>query len=35
MVVLVTWKNEEDPIEMKALEKAQHYQSIFKMLKGS
>ena len=35
MVVLVTCKNEEDPIKMKALEWSQQYQSIFKMLKGS
>ena len=30
MVVLVTWKNEEDPIKMKALEWSQHYRSILR-----
>ena len=35
MVVLVTCKNEEDPIKMKELEWSQHYSLIFKMLKGS
>ena len=35
MVVLVTWKNEEDPIKNKELEWSQHYPSIFKMIKES
>ena len=35
MVVLVNCKNEEDPIKVTVLEWSQHYQSIFKMLKGS
>ena len=38
MVVLVTCKNEEDPIKnegARVVTTMLHYQSIFKMLKGS
>ena len=35
MVVLVTCRNEEDPIKNEGVEWSQHYQSIFKMLKDS
>ena len=34
MIVLVTCKNEEDPIKMKVLEWPQGYMSIFQMFKG-
>ena len=34
MVVLVTCKNEEDPIKMKALECSQHYTSFFSDTQG-
>ena len=34
MAVLVTCKNEEDPIKMKALECSQHYTAIFQTCKG-
>ena len=34
MVVLITCKNEEDPIKMKALDCLQHYTSIFQTHKG-
>ena len=35
MVVLLTCKNEEDPIKKEALECSQHYTSIFQTRKGS
>ena len=35
MVVLVTCKNKEDPIKMKALEWPQHYSLIYQTLKVS
>ena len=35
MYVLVTYKNEDDQMKMKALEWSNHYKAIFKKLKGS
>ena len=35
MVVLVTCKNEEDPIKMKVLEWSQHYSLIFRCSMGA
>ena len=35
MVVLVTWKNEDDPIKTEGARVVTTFQLIFKMLKGS